>query len=310
MSPSVLALIVNYNGATDTIECLDSLSRLEYAALRVLILDNGSTDESLTRLRQWAAATAWSRDRVEIVALGTNRGFAGANNVGLRRVLAGDAELGWLLNNDTIVAPDALRHMVAAYTADHAIGAVGATLLRYDARDRVETAGGGSVAEWHGMTRTVHTDAPRSAPRPTNARLDFISGTCMLVSRSTLARVGLMDERYFLYGEDIDWGIRMREHGLRLAYCADAEVWHKGGGTTVHKSAIHDYYNVKSSLLLVHKRRPAMLPLAMAYSVARCLVPKLARGEWRRVPPVVRGYVDFARQVVRGAEQPVSVAGS
>jgi GT2 family glycosyltransferase len=299
--PVVYTIVINYNGWRDTIECLDSVYRSDYPALRALILDNGSTDGSLDRIRDWISskfAGAPETGRPTLMPLGANLGFAGANNVGLGYLLARERDAyAWLLNNDTVVAPDAIRRMVELAESDPAIGAVGATLLRHSDPDRLETAAGGTFGEWHGMVATIHSDAMRDAPRPAPARIDFISGTCMLVPRRTVERVGLMDERYFLYAEDIDWGARIREAGLRLAYCPAAEVWHKGGGSTQHGSPLHDYYCVKSSLLLVHKRNPILLPLALAYSAARFVAPKLIRGEWGRLRPIVRGYVDFVRQV-------------
>jgi len=301
-APVVYAIVINFNGWRNTTECLASLYRSDYPALRVLILDNASSDGSRDRIRDWAASELQgvaASGRPVVMALQSNLGFAGANNVGLRYLLTREPDAyAWLLNNDTIVAPDALRRMVALAQSDANIGAVGATLLRHDDPERLETAGGGTFVEWHGMVQSIRSDAARAAPRPAPTRLDFISGTCMLVPRRTVERVGLMDERYFLYAEDVDWGARIRESGLRLAYCAAAEVWHKGGGSTVHQSAVHDYYCVKSSLLLVHKRRPQFLPLALAYSMGRCLVPKLVRGDWRRLGAVARGYVDFAAQIV------------
>jgi GT2 family glycosyltransferase/ADP-heptose:LPS heptosyltransferase len=303
-APVVYAIIINFNGWPDTVECLESVYRSDYPALRVLILDNASTDGSLDRLRDWAATLTGVSEasRPTLMPMGANLGFAGANNVGLQYLLTRESNAyAWLLNNDTIVAPDAIRRMVEMAERDATIGAVGATLLQYGDPERLETAGGGTFGEWHGMIATIRGGAMRGAPRSAPGRIDFISGTCILVPRRTVERVGLMDERYFLYGEDIDWGARIRESGLRLAYCADAEVWHKGGGSIQHGSALHDYYCVKSSLLLVHKRNPVLLPLALAYSAARCVFPKAIRGDWRRLRAVVRGYVDFARQVAGGA---------
>jgi GT2 family glycosyltransferase len=312
-APVVYALVINYNGWRDTIECLESLYRSDYTALRVLILDNASTDESIDRITEWADSKFTGRSATsppQLMPLGTNLGFAGANNVGLRHVLTREPDAyALLLNNDTVVAPDAVRRMVDLAQTDTSIGAVGATLLRHNDPERLETAGGGTFAEWHGMVSTIRSGTKRGALLAAPVRLDFVSGTCMLVPRRTVERVGLMDERYFLYAEDIDWSARIRESGLRLAYCAEAEVWHKGGGSTQHRSIVHDYYNVKSSLLLVHKRNPVLLPLALAYSTARCVIPKIVRGDWRRLRAVGRAYVDFAKQVA-GRSGPNGLATS
>jgi GT2 family glycosyltransferase len=189
--------------------------------------------------------------------------------------------------------------MVEAAESDRAIGAVGATMLRYSDPDILETAAGGTFSEWHGMGGPIRAGSRRTAPRPPIERLDYISGACLLIPARVVERAGLMDERYFLYGEDVEWGARIRDAGFGLAYCAEAEVWHKGSASTVRRSELHDYYNVKSPLLLVQKRHPRRLPAAFAYSVGRCVLPKIVRGEWQRLRSVWRAYRDFAN-VLRG----------
>lgn len=334
--PSVYAIIVNYNGWRDTIECLESLLRSDTPSLQIVVCDNGSTDASLQQLRDWAegrvqieysagsalrhltsppvlkpiAFAEYTRGQLEqagardlqtegviFVSCGANLGFAGANNVGLRYVMSCRPDAYALLfNNDAIIAPNAISEMVRIAESAAEVGCVGATILEYRDPERVEALAGATLSFVHGMAKLINEGTPRSAPRLQPSRMDFISGCCMLVPGKTLERVGLMDERYFLYGEDADWGLRITKAGLKLAYCAVAEVWHKGGSSVVHKSVVHDYYDVRGRLMLVHKHFPAMLPAALLYSAGRCALPKLARGEWARLRAVWRGYGDFVRQ--------------
>jgi len=133
--------------------------------------------------------------------------------------------------------------------------------------------------------------------RSARVRLDYLNGGCSVTRVSTLADVGLIDERYFLYGEDADWSLRAQTRGWRLEVCPAAKAWHKGGEAVGHRSPRHDYYIVKSALLFVHKFRPAFLPFAIAYSLYRCVLPKLMRGQWERLRAVARAYRDFIRQV-------------
>jgi GT2 family glycosyltransferase len=324
LPPRVDILLLNWNGASDTIECLASVFALDYPDFRVIVCDNGSTDGSMARLQAWAAdarrpaamggapiahvrydrATAEAggvgRDAdasLVLVDTGANLGFAGGNNVGLRFVLARPrAEYVWLLNNDTVVAPGALRALVARAEADPGVGAVGGTLLRYDQPDRVQYQGVAAYSAWHGMVTILGRDLPASARRAEPPRFDFVSGACFLARAAALEHVGLLDDRFFLYGEDIDWSVRIRQAGLRLAYAPDAEVWHKGSATVLGGSPMHDYHNVRSSLMLVLKHHRWRAPVAVAYSLYRCLLPKLVRGERRRFAAVLRAY----RDVVRG----------
>src|SRR5262249_38976531 len=119
---------------------------------------------------------------------------------------------------------------------------------------------------------------------------NFISGACLLVRTEVIGRVGVLDERYFLYNEDADWCLRIEAAGFRLAHAPTAVVWHKGGQSSVQGSAVHDFHVVRSSLLFVHKLHPARLPVAVVCSIFQCLAPKIVRGQWNRLAAVWRAY--------------------
>jgi GT2 family glycosyltransferase len=331
-APRVRILLLNWNSASDTIECLESIFALDYEHFDVVLCDNASSDDSLARIRSWAAtrleahATVRWGSRVPFVELtrtsaeaggggheptplvviqtGANLGFAGGNNVGLRYIRGrGDAEYVWLLNNDCVVAPSALRALVDRARATPNLGAVGATLLEHHAPDMVQDIAGGMCSRWHGMVSRIDHGKPASAPRPHPARLDFITGGCLLLPLPVLQQVGLLDERFFMYGEDLDWGARMRARGLTLAYAPNAEVWHKGSVVKSSRSPANEYYNVVSPLLLIWKHHPARLPVAVMYSIYRCMLPKIVRGQWSRLMVVLHAYRDAARQIF-GGQQP------
>jgi GT2 family glycosyltransferase len=337
--PPVHALVLNYNGWPHTIECLESLMRVEYPALRIIVCDNGSTDDSWTRLLDWASGTSvpatsaspalrhlshpptpkpityghLTREDAErgaelpaetrflFIQNGENLGFTGGNNVGLRYFLA-SAACGyvWLLNNDMVVAPDALRQMIELAESDHTIAAVGATLFEYSDPDVVQEAGGGQLTGWHGLVKSNDVGARRGA-RLGLTKLDYVSGGCMVIRRAALEQVGLLDERFFIYGEDLDWCVRPRSRGFTLGYAAAANIWHKRSATTSRRAAFYDYHQVRSAFLFVDKHSPRMLPIAMAHGVYRFVLPKLMRGEWTRLKAVVRGYADFRQESARAA---------
>jgi GT2 family glycosyltransferase len=302
--PPMYVIVVNYNGWRDTIECLESVLASDAPRIEVLICENGSTDGSLERLVEWEKkARSTHGEKVRIIDCRANLGFAGANNVGLRYVLTRESDAHvLLLNNDAVVSPTAIREMQMLAESSETIGAVGCTILQYHAPELIETLGGATLSRITGMSALIANGArmngsldPSRFRRSSSAY--FTSGCCMLIPRRTLDRVGLMDERYFLYGEDADWGLRIAKSGLRQAVCEPARVWHKGGASVRHGSALHDYYDVRGRLMLVQKHFPAMLPAALVHSVARCAIPKLIRGEWERLGAVWRGYMDFFRHV-------------
>jgi GT2 family glycosyltransferase len=203
-----------------------------------------------------------------------------------------------LLNNDTVVSREWMSRMMAVITGDPKIGAAGAMLYEYYAPELVESAGGGVVHSWQGMPRANSAHRQRrgtaaAVPR----RLDFLTGACMLMRASTLAQVGLIDERYFIYCEDIDLSLRIRRAGFRLALVPNAEMWHKNGGIMGTLTARRDYYMARNSLLLVHKLYPAMVPAALVFSLYRCALPKIVRGDRARLRAVAGAYRDFFKFV-------------
>jgi GT2 family glycosyltransferase len=336
-------LLVNYNRWQHTVECLESLLRLDYPDFRVIVCDNGSADGSLERLQEWAdgrlvpkpaesahlrhlswppvrkpvtyrrytgttaekgGSAADGEAQLVLVGMAENAGFAAGNNVGFRYLISRDeAGYVWVLNNDTVVAPDALRRLVEVAERDEAIGVVGALLFHYATPDTVQAAGGAKITRWNGMPWPVTGAGADGSSHTYAAHIDFVHGASMLIPVSALEQVGLFDERYFLYSEEADWCFRMQAHGLRMAYAPAAMVWHKEGQTTGRRTPLQDYFVVRNTLFLVHRFFRRFVATAVLYSVYRCFLPKLLRGEWARLAAVGRAYRDFIREIVRGASE-------
>ncbi len=333
--PSVCILLLNWNGWQDTIECLESVFRTTYSNYCVVVCDNGSTDDSMRRLKQWAEGTlcAWtspahplhshsfppiakplsyreySRSEAEsggahsdadaqlvFIQTGANLGFAGGNNVGLRYALArNEIEYVWLLNNDTVVAPDALSHLVEKVTADSTIGMCGSTLLFYHRPDVVQALGGATYNPWIGTAKHIGEQTVFSPPCAAVPHLDYVVGASMLVSKPFLRRVGLMNEAYFLYFEEIDWASRAK--GIfKLGYAPESVVYHKQGATTGSRSRTQVnlqsmYYDLRSRLRFTRTFMPQYLA-----SVYICIV-----GFWLK--SLLRGDVERAEiifKILRG----------
>lgn len=333
-SPRVAVLLLNWNGWKDTIECLESVLRLSYPHVSVVLCDNGSTDGSVDKIRAWAAGTLstefdtpsqlrhlvepsiekpipireltrpevesgaqLARDELTIIHNGGNLGFAGGNNVGLDFIRRNElAEYVWILNNDILVAPDSLTELMREARANPSHGGVGATLFKYTTPEEVESVAGGLFPAWKGLSiplkRMEYADARNGGSRPV---LDYLTAGCMLVPTQVLRTVGLFDESYFMYAEDVDYSLRLRRAGLSLGFAPLAKVWHKGGGTIGHRSARHDYYIVRNSLQLVREYHPRMLPIATAYVAFRCALPKVVRRQWTRLAVLRRAYSDFRK---------------
>lgn len=242
--PRVTAIVVNWNGLEDTIACLASLAEVDYPSLEVVVVDNGSTDGSPALLRQ-------RFPRLALLETGENLGYAGGNNVGVRYVLERGADYVLLLNNDTEVAPGFLRRLVEVAEADPRVGVVGPTIYYYDRPDVVWSAGG--AIDWRrGRAWMMGLDERDrgqfgTAPREVN----FVTGCAMMVRRETVERAGPLDERFFLYYEEVEWCVRIRRAGFRVLHVPLARIWHKVPPDGREDSPTVHYYMTRNRLLFL-----------------------------------------------------------
>ena len=291
-APKVYVVTLNWNGASDTIACAESLRGLQHPCCAFVICDNASRPDDLARLRAWGATLPGGLPEIDAEAIapvapgsapqregqfvmvhtGANRGYAGGMNAGLRHALAqGDADYAWVLNNDTAVAPDALAPLLARMQADPTIGICGSTLIYFDRRDQVQALGGSAYDAWRARSRALGAFSATASvpPDPTEveAQLAYVVGAAMLVSRDFLQRVGLMDERYFLYSEEHDWAHRGRQAGFRLAWAPASQVFHKHGATigtaASGGSTLSLFYLYRNKLLFTARHYPTWLPSAL-----------------------------------------------
>lgn len=264
----VYIVILNYKGWSDTIECLESVLKLDYSNFQIVVVDNASDDGSLEKIEAWAAgkqpvfvanpalaaysmpvaAKPVSLQRIPVSNLDepgpigsgniiliqseNNGGYAAGNNLGIRLALADpECALLWLLNNDTVVDPKALCHLGDCVERDPTIGICGSTLVHYHSPFTVQAKGGAVFNRWLGTSRHVGegTAFPGKVSAPLQA-IDYVVGASMLVTRAFVEQVGLMYEDYFLYFEEIDWS--WRKGGFKVAYAPESVVYHKEGATT------------------------------------------------------------------------------
>ncbi len=319
--PKVAIIVLNWNGWAFTLECLESLGHLTHRNWYVILVDNGSTDDSVERIRAWArgdvevrspffSGPGWpkpvrlreyqgepeggfagappgDRDLV-LIRLPENRGFAGGNNVAIRLALRWGADWTWLLNNDTVVTPNSLSEMLKVGEADDRVAVVGCKLLYYDRPDTIQAAGGGRFYFWAGVAR--HYGWAEKDRQKWNRVFEphYVTGACMLVRAVAWRTVGLLDESFFFYGEEVDWQLKAGRAGWRTAYAPLGRVYHKEAATAVRKSPWAEFQCARSSLRLCRRYAPWLVPLALAFNFARA-ARRLFRGELRRARAVAAG---------------------
>ena len=303
----VMIVLVNWNGWQDTIECLESLLLLKYHDFRIVVCDNGSSDDSLREIRNWAddhevryaeyqraeseaGVSTTATPMLTLIRNDVNLGFAGGNNVGLRYAMAqGDADYCWLLNNDSVVEPDALTHLVARMQQQPQVGICGSTILLYHDRSRIQALGGGHYCRWIGLPWHYGRFSKWSKKinlELAEAWMNYVEGASMLVSRRFLDEVGLLYEDYFLYFEEADWAIRAKGR-FGLGYAPQSIVYHKIGGSIGTSSNpgkmsyTSDYFNIRNRLLFTRRFYPSSLPMVRLVIVGSLLL-RLCLGKWDR----------------------------
>jgi len=214
----VLILILTYNGSQYIGDCLTSLQATTYpkGAFEILVVDNGSTDDSIALIRRdWPGVSAIENRK--------NLGFAAGNNVGLRYAIERDFDYVYLLNQDTAVTPDFLDEAIRIARTDSKIAAVQSKLLLYSDKSRINTIG--NEIHYLGFGFAGGYRAPDCHLDVTE--IPYASGACVLLRVSALEDVGLFNEEFFLYQEDMDLGWRLRLAGYRIMLAPRSVVYHK-----------------------------------------------------------------------------------
>lgn len=236
MTPQVSIVILNWNDFQSTLLCIESLKSLTYPTYKIIVVDNGSSNESMLVLSGIANIELHHNDR--------NLGFAGGNNRAMRKAIASGADYVWLLNNDATVAADCLTKLVQAAENDKQIGLVSPVIYNTDDTNKIQHAGTCFDLSIPLMEEASDID---TASR-WQAEMPFgivLWGTALLVPKRTIEAIGLLDEHLFAYAEDTDYSIRSAKAGFKNITIFDAGIWHQGH--TGHRKPHYYYYVVRNS---------------------------------------------------------------
>ncbi len=272
--PTVYAVILNWNCVRDTLRCLASLYATEgFHNFDVVVVDNASANDSVRVLQ------AWYPD-LEILKNRENLGYAGGNNVGLQHAFTQGADYVLLLNDDATVAPDALPALVAAAERHPSAGLLGPKLLSVDEPQWLLAAGGYFDPHW----RPVH----RGRGEMDHGQYDreesvtFLSGCALLISRPLVETVGLLDPRFFVYYEDVDWCYRAVQASFTPTYVPQARVWHPETAERDADSQLVSYYTNRNRLLFLAKHHLDQARLRALFTYGLWLTNWTLRGDQSR----------------------------
>jgi hypothetical protein len=285
--PAVTVIILAWNGVDDTLECLESLRGIDYTDYRTMVVDNGSADGTADAVRS-------SFPEVEVIETGETLGFAGGNNVGIRRALEAGADAVLLLNNDTTVHPGFLSAMIQALYWKPDIGAVNPVIYYYDDPNIIWSAGG-AVDARTGIAYQRHIDETDSGQITAEEDIDYGVGAALLMRREAIEAAGLLDPSFFLYYEETDWCCRARDAGYRTVLAPKAKAWHKVSRGLDGRSAAQLYYFCRNRLYFMSKRRAGrgrLVRIALG-DFCRMSAAMALRGDRKSSRAVIRAIVDF-----------------
>ena len=245
MNPKVSIIIVHLKDGKILRDCIISLNEIIYPNFEIIIVHNGSKNEVLN-----SQLDPVKKNISRLINTGKNIGFAKANNIGIKTALQNDADYVLLLNDDTIVSPLFLNYLIDAATDNPKFGMLGPIIYEFEQPNKIWFAG----ATFNKKTcRIINRDVNEIQSDLVGKKYissDFITGCSLLVSRKTIDMIGLLDERYFLYWEDVDWGLRLSDAGLKIAVIYASKIWHKiSSSSGGNDSPLKIYHKTRSHLL-------------------------------------------------------------
>lgn len=241
--PLVSFITVNYDHPEVTLALLASLRLITYPNIEIIVVDNASPNDDPAILKH-------SYPEINFIQSSVNLGFAGGNNLGVRKALG---KYLFFINNDTEVEPGFLEPLVAKCESDPKVGAVSPKIKYYDHPDTIQFCGQAPMNHYTMRSHGIGHGAIDRGQFEKNSRTHFVHGAAMMVPRSVIEKVGLMPECYFLYYEELDWCATIKKAGYELWYIHNSEILHKESISTGKLSPFKTYYINRSRLLYLRR---------------------------------------------------------
>lgn len=284
--PKVAIVIVNWNGKKDTLECLESVRRIEYPCPEVIVVDNGSSDNSIEAIRE-------RFPDVVLLESEKNLGTAGGRNIGIKYALQAGVDYVLFLDNDTILDPKLITNFIEATDIVEGHGIFGAKIYYFDEPNKIWYAGG----KWddHGFLHLGMGEIDNGARFNSMEETAYTCGCAMFMGKEVLEKIGFFDENYFAYFEESDFCYRARAAGFSSYLVPSAKVWHKVSSSTGGKASPFFYYYLNRNILLWAERH---LSLSDKIRVYRDVLDKLVQA---MLPPGIGSAMTGERGKFPGA---------
>jgi GT2 family glycosyltransferase len=280
---SVVTIVLTWNSADFIEECLSSLIKSSYPT-NILVVDNNSSDNTREVISK-------KFPKIKLVNSGSNIGYAGGNNFGIKIAQKENPEYIFLLNPDATVQKDCLKNLISRMNSEKDVGLASPIILYNDSK--VIWYAGSSI-NWHnGVTSHIGANEIDEGQYSNNLHTERANGCAMIIRASKLREVGLMDEHYFLYYEETDWSVRFSNAGYSIGLVPAAITWHKASSSTGgHKSALYHYYMTRNRLYFMSKFTESR----SKYFFARSII-----GSWFSLVAILRKFgVTVFKNCLRG----------
>ena len=243
----IAIIIVNWKQYQLTKLCLYSLQKIKYDNYQIILIDNESNPKELKKIKN-------QFDKIITFPNQKNLGFTGANNVGIEYAIKNDFEYVMLINNDTEVEKNFINPLIELLEKNQNFGAAQPLILNYYNRNKVWSAGG-FLNKFFGYTYVI------KSPEGIKKNIDWITGCCFFLRTDVIKKIGLLDENFFAYYEDVDWSIRIKNAGYDLAFVKSSVVYHHGSKSSKNESNegtlspfVH-YLNIRNHIFLLRKNK-------------------------------------------------------
>ena len=257
---SVNLFVLNWNGRDLTLDCLSSLEKITYPNVKVYVIDNGSSDNSVTAIRN-------QFPDYEIIELPKNYGFARGNNAGFELVKQ-KADYTIFLNNDTIVDPNFVEPLINAMESNSTVKQSTPKIFYADNLDYI-WFGGGKVSLWAGWIRHLGIRQKDSMQFSFDRNVDYATGCCVCMRTVDFESIGMFDESFLMYGEDVDLSLRFRKQGGQILFVPESKIWHKVSSSIGTQFSIRKWKrkNIGKMKLVTKHVHPAQLPIVMPLAI-------------------------------------------
>lgn len=269
----IAIVLVNYNGKEYNEECIKSIFNSSYTNIEVIVVDNDSRDGSPELLREEFG------DKITLIMAGENLGFSGANNIGIKKALEDGCDYIVLLNNDTLIDKDLISNMLKASKEENN-AVISPKIYYYDNKDIIWSAG--ADMKWKkGVTAQRGINKNDDGSYNKREEVEFGTGCCLLIPSEVIKKVGYLQDDYFLYYEDTDYCMRIREKGFKIVYEPTAVLYHKESASTGGSlSSLYIYYNTRNRLLFNNrfnkKNKNLYMPYFYLSRIIKCLKWKIS----------------------------------